>query len=72
VAKRYWDRIPHNLDVLITHGPPLRILDQVEPDGEHLGCKELRKSVEAEGLRFTYLTMFTEAQEPLKMEPLAS
>jgi 3',5'-cyclic AMP phosphodiesterase CpdA len=27
-AKRYWDQIPYNLDVLITHGPPFGILDQ--------------------------------------------
>ena len=46
-AKRYWDQIPNGLDVLITHGPPRGILDQVAPGGEHLGCEELRKAVEA-------------------------
>jgi Icc-related predicted phosphoesterase len=46
-AKRYWDQIPNGLDVLITHGPPRGILDQVTPGGEHLGCEELRKTVEA-------------------------
>ena len=46
-AKRYWDQIPNGLDLLITHGPPRGILDQVVPGGEHLGCEELRKAVEA-------------------------
>jgi Icc-related predicted phosphoesterase len=43
---KYWDQIPDGLDVLITHGPPFGILDQVTPDGEHLGCAELLESVE--------------------------
>lgn len=46
-ANQYWDQIPEGLDVLITHGPPFGILDQVEPGGEHLGCVELLKAVEA-------------------------
>jgi len=46
VARKYWDLIPENLDVLITHGPPYGILDQVDPDGEHLGCEELLRAVE--------------------------
>jgi Icc-related predicted phosphoesterase len=46
-AKRYWDEIPERVDVLITHGPPHGILDQVAPGGEHLGCEELIKAVEA-------------------------
>jgi Icc-related predicted phosphoesterase len=46
-AKRYWDQIPLGLDVLITHGPPRGILDQIAPGGEDLGCEELLKAVEA-------------------------
>lgn len=46
-GKRIWDLIPSPLDVLITHGPPHGILDQVAPGGEHLGCEELLKAVEA-------------------------
>jgi len=46
-AERYWNQIPAGLDVLVTHGPPLGILDQVEPGGEHLGCVELLHAVEA-------------------------
>ena len=45
-ANRYWDQIPHGLDVLITHGPPFGILDQTAPGEPHLGCEELLKAVE--------------------------
>jgi Icc-related predicted phosphoesterase len=44
-AKR-WEHIPNDLDVLITHGPPFGILDQLAPGGEHLGCAELLAAVE--------------------------
>ena len=55
--KKYWDKIPSDTDVLITHGPPWGILDQCWPIGpvaprgmihmptEHLGCEELDKQV---------------------------
>jgi predicted phosphodiesterase len=39
--REMWNRIPLDLDVLITHGPPHGILDQVH-GGEHLGCEELK------------------------------
>ena len=45
--RRYWDLIPDDLDVLITHGPPYGVLDQLYGKGEHLGCEELLKAVEA-------------------------
>lgn len=45
-AQRYWSQIPHNLDVLITHGPPFGVLDQTAPGEAHLGCEELLKAVE--------------------------
>ncbi len=40
-GERYWELIPDDLDVLITHGPPLGILDQTVPGEAHLGCAEL-------------------------------
>lgn len=44
--KKYWDRIPQDTDVLITHGPPYGILDQtIGWGGEHVGCEELWKTV---------------------------
>jgi hypothetical protein len=36
-----WNLIPIDTEVLITHGPPHGVLDQVD-GGEHLGCEELR------------------------------
>jgi predicted phosphohydrolase len=39
-----WAKIPTDTDVLITHGPPYGILDQV-PGGEHVGCEELLKAL---------------------------
>lgn len=45
--KKYWDMIPENTDVLITHGPPMGILDQsILGKTDHLGCEELIKQVE--------------------------
>jgi Icc-related predicted phosphoesterase len=40
-----WAKIPEDSDVLITHGPPYGILDQV-PSGEHVGCEELLKALQ--------------------------
>ena len=37
---RYWDLIPTDTDVLITHGPMFGRLDE-NKDGEHVGCKDL-------------------------------
>lgn len=42
---RVWEQIPDNIDVLITHGPPLGILDQIDAKNvyksQHLGCYDL-------------------------------
>jgi len=35
-----WEQIPDNIDVLITHGPPYKILDET-PRHEHVGCWDL-------------------------------
>jgi predicted phosphodiesterase len=55
-----WALIPPTTDVLITHGPPQGLLDEVEtltsraanafdaPNG-HVGCADLRRAVEALG-----------------------
>jgi Icc-related predicted phosphoesterase len=42
--KRHWARIPDALDILITHGPPFGILDEIGP-GRHDGCPELLEAV---------------------------
>lgn len=43
-----WKLIPDDTDVLITHGPPFGILDEVPRQYfvENTGCEELRKRVE--------------------------
>jgi Icc-related predicted phosphoesterase len=38
--KRYWDMIPEDTEILITHGPAHMILDTA-PDGYACGCKDL-------------------------------
>lgn len=41
-----WNKIPLGTEVLITHGPPHGVLDQVH-GGQHLGCEELKIRLEA-------------------------
>lgn len=43
--KEKWDLIPSDTDILLTHGPPYKILDQVEFRKEHVGCEELLEAV---------------------------
>lgn len=48
--KEKWDMIPKDTDILLTHGPPYRLRDQVSElgynPGQHAGCRELRKAVQ--------------------------
>lgn len=44
-GERYWELIPDDLGVLITHGPPFGILDQTASKEAHLGCAELLDAV---------------------------
>jgi Icc-related predicted phosphoesterase len=52
--KYMWEKIPENLDVLITHGPPRYILDEVQrldyynhsESIEHTGCGALYSRIE--------------------------
>lgn len=39
--RRHWDLIPENTDVLLTHGPPYGILDEVKRDRRPVGCRDL-------------------------------
>ncbi|HMO82131.1 MAG TPA: metallophosphatase domain-containing protein [Pyrinomonadaceae bacterium] len=43
-----WRLIPNDIDILITHGPPKGILDEVPRNWgiENTGCEELRKRME--------------------------
>ena len=40
-----WDRIPERVDLLITHCPPYGWGDR-RADGQHRGCRDLRRAVE--------------------------
>jgi Icc-related predicted phosphoesterase len=48
--KKYWDKIPSDASIVVTHGPPHGILDVVEPNSHsayprHAGCEELMKAM---------------------------
>jgi Icc-related predicted phosphoesterase len=43
--QRYWDLIPNDIDVLVTHGPPHGILDETLGK-EHVGCESLRNTID--------------------------
>lgn len=48
--KRYWDNIPDNTNILITHGPPHKILDETvfpdgTPNGQYVGCWSLTERI---------------------------
>lgn len=47
---KHWAKIPNDTDILITHGPPYKILDWTsddprDPFGDNVGCEELRKRI---------------------------
>mmetsp|Transcript_33769 Transcript_33769/g.24805 ORF Transcript_33769/g.24805 Transcript_33769/m.24805 type:complete len:296 (+) Transcript_33769:109-996(+) len=48
--KPYWDKIPGDVDILITHGPPHGILD-ANNTGFHCGCPELREQMNTQRIR---------------------
>lgn len=53
--ERHWLQIPSETNVLVTHGPPYGVLDQVAREGstyEHAGCPSLLTTVEALKPRF--------------------
>lgn len=48
--KKHWDLIPIDTDVLITHGPPYKILDELLYETVHnpernVGCKDLTEKI---------------------------
>jgi Icc-related predicted phosphoesterase len=49
--KAVWDKIPDDVDILITHGPPYGILDKVDlssrgDEFKHAGCEDLLRRLE--------------------------
>lgn len=43
--RKHWGLVPEATDVLITHGPAFGMHDDVI-NGEHVGCKDLMKTIE--------------------------
>lgn len=51
---KHWAKIPENTQILISHGPPMGILDEVDRGivngidmgREHVGCEELKKRID--------------------------
>jgi Icc-related predicted phosphoesterase len=43
--KRLYSKIPDDVDILVTHGPPFGILDCAPGDMHHTGCPQLLKAV---------------------------
>lgn len=41
---KVWEKIPENIDLLLTHGPPYGILDLVEYRGPQ-GCSDLKEAI---------------------------
>lgn len=39
--RQVWDAIPEGTDVLLTHGPPYKILDKLSQNGHPVGCRDL-------------------------------
>ncbi len=42
--KQHWDEIPNDTDILITHGPPMRILDTTS-EYKNVGCEDLLSAI---------------------------
>ena len=49
--KKHWDLIPEDVDILVTHGPPYGILDEIDEVTKwgtkkfNVGCEELSKAL---------------------------
>lgn len=43
--RKKWEMIPAGIDILVTHGPPLGILDFSKFGDEHAGCADLRQEL---------------------------
>jgi len=43
--RKKWEAIPEGIDILVTHGPPMGILDWSNFGGEHVGCADMRQEL---------------------------
>lgn len=44
--KEKWEAVPAGVDILVTHGPPLGILDYSRFSQQHVGCEDLRREID--------------------------
>lgn len=44
--QKHWDLIPTNTDILITHGPPMKVLDITVHGHKHVGCQNLMDAIQ--------------------------
>lgn len=44
--QNHWDKIPDSTDILLIHGPPAGILDQVFWFKRHVGCENLKATID--------------------------
>ncbi|MEM7657912.1 MAG: metallophosphoesterase family protein [Bacteroidota bacterium] len=58
--RKYWEQIPANTDILLTHGPPLGAGDMTF-HGQAAGCKDLREIIELHQPRFHFFGHIHEA-----------
>lgn len=58
--KPYWDLIPNNTDILITHTPPYKILDKIE-EGDPVGCEELLERLNSLSVKYNIFGHIHEA-----------
>src|SRR5690606_28258558 len=42
----HWDKIPNNVDILVTHGPPFGVLDKTYYDNKNVGCEILMQKIQ--------------------------
>lgn len=45
--KHEWDKIPDDVNILVTHSPPYGILDKVKPTKDGVGCNHLLERVKS-------------------------
>ena len=43
---KYWEQIPSNVDIIVTHGPVMYKLDYTIYDKKYVGCEQLRYQIE--------------------------
>jgi Icc-related predicted phosphoesterase len=43
--RKKWEAIPAGIDILVTHGPPLGILDWSQFGNENVGCADMRQEL---------------------------